>query len=42
MLKNDDFKDYYDNILFSAIASKNMTFVKKFADEFIALLNENK
>lgn len=32
MLKNDDFKDYYDNILFSAIASKNMTFVKKFAE----------
>ncbi len=32
MSKNDDFKEYYDNILFSAIASKNMTFVKKFAE----------
>lgn len=32
MSKDDDFKTYYDNILFSAIASKNMTFVKKFAE----------
>lgn len=32
MIKNDDFKKYYDNILFSAITSKNMIFVKKFAE----------
>jgi len=34
MIKNDDFKEYYDNPLFSAIASKNMVFIKKFAEVY--------
>lgn len=32
MSKNDDFKDSYDNILFSSIASKNMNFIKRFSE----------